>query len=194
MTPEDQAQIFAIGRSCYQNTITLVIDLIAYEIKHLCYLVWRLWNSGDTDFHTAAKILVGDFEVCWRAWVLLPHDRFWQFVLAILMMSNIGLNIADPIFDIFDTNDVVDLLSTAISLLGSLPHNERCVNQEKKSRSKDSTSFCGIWLWALIGGVIITVENAAPGNLTTSLVAEVGSDLFGVALGIIVKIFRDFIR
>ncbi|KAF9053986.1 hypothetical protein BDP27DRAFT_649728 [Rhodocollybia butyracea] len=44
-------------------------------------------------------ILIGDFVICWRAWVLLPHDKFWRFVLSIIMICNIGLNIA-PAFEV----------------------------------------------------------------------------------------------
>lgn len=37
------------------------------------------------------QILVGDFVICWRAWVLLPHDKFWRSVLAVIMTCNIGM-------------------------------------------------------------------------------------------------------
>ncbi|KAF9035103.1 hypothetical protein BDP27DRAFT_827245 [Rhodocollybia butyracea] len=36
------------------------------------------------------QILVGDFVICWRAWVLLPHDKWWRFVLATIVIVNIG--------------------------------------------------------------------------------------------------------
>ncbi|KAF9064479.1 hypothetical protein BDP27DRAFT_1425770 [Rhodocollybia butyracea] len=50
-------------------------------------------------------ILAGDLVICWRAWVLLPHDKFWRFVLAMLMICNIGLNIADLILTLVAGED-----------------------------------------------------------------------------------------
>ncbi|KIK58742.1 hypothetical protein GYMLUDRAFT_245830 [Collybiopsis luxurians FD-317 M1] len=44
---------------------------------------------------SSTMLLIGDTVVVWRAWVLLPEGKFWKILLAVLMMANIGLNIAD---------------------------------------------------------------------------------------------------
>ncbi|KAF9063938.1 hypothetical protein BDP27DRAFT_1367635 [Rhodocollybia butyracea] len=95
--------------------------------------------------------LVGDFVICWRAWVLLPYDKFWRSALVIIMIGNIGINITDAVFDTFAPNTllsgsviVLDWVATAVTMDSSL-HHERSINLEKKSRSKDPTSVCGVW-------------------------------------------------
>ncbi|KAF9061495.1 hypothetical protein BDP27DRAFT_1322304 [Rhodocollybia butyracea] len=60
-------------------------------------------------------ILAGDLVLCWRAWVLLPHDKSWRFVLAIMMICNIGLNIADLISD-----EIAVVKSTSTPVLDSV--------------------------------------------------------------------------
>ncbi|KAF9058707.1 hypothetical protein BDP27DRAFT_1408107 [Rhodocollybia butyracea] len=67
-------------------------------------------------------ILAGDLVVCWRAWVLLPHDRFWRSVLAILMSCNIALNIAYIILNSLGENanvlaGVLEWISNGFSFL-----------------------------------------------------------------------------
>ncbi|KAF9060302.1 hypothetical protein BDP27DRAFT_1370672 [Rhodocollybia butyracea] len=55
------------------------------------------------------QILIGDAVVCWRAWVLLHRNRFWKFTLALLMLSNIVVNIVDASFDVAVVNtDLID--------------------------------------------------------------------------------------
>ncbi|KAF5347034.1 hypothetical protein D9757_014338 [Collybiopsis confluens] len=43
--------------------------------------------------------LVGDVIVVWRAWVLLPTDKFYKFLLLVLMSAGSGINIADIVLD-----------------------------------------------------------------------------------------------
>ncbi|KAF9061297.1 hypothetical protein BDP27DRAFT_1369780 [Rhodocollybia butyracea] len=80
------------------------------------------------DFCGTITVLVGDFVICWRAWVLLLHDKFWRFLLVIIMAGNIGVNIADCVFDTaavnvlgkFSTLDSVSIvLSLAVNMVAT---------------------------------------------------------------------------
>ncbi|KAF9069502.1 hypothetical protein BDP27DRAFT_719772 [Rhodocollybia butyracea] len=44
-------------------------------------------------------LLLGDLIVTWRAWALLPHDKYWRWFLSIMMFVNIAINIIDGIFN-----------------------------------------------------------------------------------------------
>ncbi|KAF5369135.1 hypothetical protein D9757_011082 [Collybiopsis confluens] len=78
-------------------------------------------------FLNATIILVGDFVICWRAWVLLSEDKFWRYFLALAMIINIGINIADPVYDVPNMKselkgvfNVLDWLSVACSSIVNL--------------------------------------------------------------------------
>ncbi|KAF9063645.1 hypothetical protein BDP27DRAFT_1426660 [Rhodocollybia butyracea] len=75
----------------------------------------------------SVMILTGDLLISWRAWVLLPHDTFWRFVLATITIGDIGINIADGIFDIFcmmamldGSPPFLDLVALGFSLVVNL--------------------------------------------------------------------------
>ncbi|KAF9071332.1 hypothetical protein BDP27DRAFT_1361897 [Rhodocollybia butyracea] len=63
------------------------------------------------------ELLAGDLVICWRAWVLLPRDIFWRFVLAVLIICDIGFDIADLVFDTeIVTLPVLDLATVVTPL------------------------------------------------------------------------------
>ncbi|KAF9071352.1 hypothetical protein BDP27DRAFT_1361914 [Rhodocollybia butyracea] len=106
--------------STFENRIpTPIVALTLYIINNLETVLGSV------------TVLAGDLVICWRAWVLLPHDIFWRFVLAIIMICNIGLTIADLVFDIEVGNGifrpVLDSVSVATSLVGPLQNNERSI-------------------------------------------------------------------
>ncbi|KIK51396.1 hypothetical protein GYMLUDRAFT_252092 [Collybiopsis luxurians FD-317 M1] len=68
-------------------------------------------------------ILMGDVIVVWRAWVLLPGNLSGKVLLTVLMLANIGLNIADCVEDYVSVSQVaigivpaLDWISYAASL------------------------------------------------------------------------------
>ncbi|KAF9066220.1 hypothetical protein BDP27DRAFT_1424108 [Rhodocollybia butyracea] len=75
--------------------------------------------SGDIEeFLDKIITLVSDFVICWRAWVLLPQDKLLRFALAIIMMCNIGVTIADFSVDVDSgSSAVLDWLAITLSLL-----------------------------------------------------------------------------
>ncbi|KAF9035098.1 hypothetical protein BDP27DRAFT_1374888 [Rhodocollybia butyracea] len=142
MTPAEQDQIYISGVNCYLNIINLVVDTSIFVQNILGYLA--TFHQVEVDIVksetqalplslaiteviqiclTQIIIVTGDLVICWRAWVLLPHDKFWRFVLSIVTICNIGINIAAPIFDELGVTSspavllVVDWASTAISLV-----------------------------------------------------------------------------
>ncbi|KAF9070246.1 hypothetical protein BDP27DRAFT_1420128 [Rhodocollybia butyracea] len=183
MISAEQEQVLGFGTACYQNVITIIIDLTVYGCALLGMLIaiwllnvhtWRepkaiqllccmiilstftgfiVFQGIGTEIEVISgiveeilspprtiiiagesrpaynselepQLMVGDFVIGWRAWVLLPHDKMWRLALAAVMICNIGLNLADSIFDIFviDTEIsgvfvVLDWLSIAFSLL-----------------------------------------------------------------------------
>ncbi|KAF9061225.1 hypothetical protein BDP27DRAFT_1369862 [Rhodocollybia butyracea] len=138
-------------------------------------------------------ILAGDLVICWRAWVLLPHDKFWRFVLAIFLICNTGLFIADLIFDDFTTigsqvtlTSVLDLVVPAMSFIGPLQNNERSISLEEKSGSKNSTFSRGIW-----GSFPTPPEEGAETNAlvqnTALAVWEASAALYPIAIILIIQ-------
>ncbi|KAE9383120.1 hypothetical protein BT96DRAFT_928974 [Gymnopus androsaceus JB14] len=61
-------------------------------------------------------LLLSDFMVTWRAWVLFQDKKLWRFGLAFFMIANIGINIADCIWA--DVEATVE--NTSITILDSL--------------------------------------------------------------------------
>ncbi|KIK66396.1 hypothetical protein GYMLUDRAFT_239355 [Collybiopsis luxurians FD-317 M1] len=65
------------------------------------------------------SVLLSDFIVVWRAWVLFQQERLCKVALAILMIVNIGAQIAD---DILDDIDMKTLQSVSlVPLSNALP-------------------------------------------------------------------------
>ncbi|KAF9071294.1 hypothetical protein BDP27DRAFT_1322279 [Rhodocollybia butyracea] len=149
-------------------------------------------------------VLAGDLVIYWRAWVLLPHDKFWRFVLAIIMICNIGLNIADLIFDIerpqLLLSTALDLVSVAISLIVNMTATSligwkawahyrtiRKVSVWRKSHvqkillflMESGAVFLAIQLLALIGLVLVVSPLPAVQDLDTiTLVGNIGEQVW----------------
>ncbi|KIK61698.1 hypothetical protein GYMLUDRAFT_42720 [Collybiopsis luxurians FD-317 M1] len=68
----------------------------------------------------AINVLVGDGIVVWRAWGIWTESRMAKLILVILMIGNIGTNIADVIIDIthdaFNRAIVMDYVWSTFSL------------------------------------------------------------------------------
>ncbi|KAF9056755.1 hypothetical protein BDP27DRAFT_1433600 [Rhodocollybia butyracea] len=157
------------------------------------------------EFLNTAMVLVGDFVICWRTWVLLSHDSFCRFALAVLMIGSIGANTADTIFDILNIGAklngsfiVLDWLGIAMSLLVNMSATaltgwkawaHYCTMREasiwRQSRVKkilllfveSGAFFLVIQCFALVGEII---SSSAKVNVTTglSLVAPVAANLW----------------
>ncbi|KAF9058306.1 hypothetical protein BDP27DRAFT_1408410 [Rhodocollybia butyracea] len=159
------------------------------------------------------EILVGDFVICWRAWVLLPHDKWWRFVLATIVIVNIGVNIVAGIFDTFvvdeELNDATIVLDwvgiafsllvnmTATALIGWKAWAHYCTMREASVWSKsrvqkilllfvESGAFFLIpQMLALIGEILPSVESVdINSNLTISLVSAISEDLWVAFAGL----------
>ncbi|KIK57940.1 hypothetical protein GYMLUDRAFT_246594 [Collybiopsis luxurians FD-317 M1] len=70
------------------------------------------------------SVLLSDFIVVWRAWVLFQQERRWQIALMILTIFNIGIQIADCIVDnieiqvsISNSATTLDWISIMVSLV-----------------------------------------------------------------------------
>ncbi|KIK57994.1 hypothetical protein GYMLUDRAFT_246372 [Collybiopsis luxurians FD-317 M1] len=68
--------------------------------------------------------LLSDAVVVWRAWVLFQQERLWKVTLALLMIVNIGINIAGCIWDSIEvtitgssSSSILDWVSVAVSLV-----------------------------------------------------------------------------
>ncbi|KAF9022847.1 hypothetical protein BDP27DRAFT_1082204 [Rhodocollybia butyracea] len=58
------------------------------------------------------NLLLSDGVVVWRASALYHQSKFWRFILAILMIANISLNVADSIWD--NVNENIEFSNSAI--------------------------------------------------------------------------------
>ncbi|KIK50537.1 hypothetical protein GYMLUDRAFT_252892 [Collybiopsis luxurians FD-317 M1] len=72
----------------------------------------------------AVAMMLGDFVVVWRAWVLFQCISLVKAVLATLMIGNIGINIVDCIFDNLGIKlseagyaQILDWLSVLVSMV-----------------------------------------------------------------------------
>ncbi|KAJ3984376.1 hypothetical protein F5890DRAFT_51177 [Lentinula detonsa] len=72
------------------------------------------------------NLLLSDCIVAWRAWILFQHDRLWRCALVVLMVANIGVNIADCIWGDIELkvevagSTTLDWLSSILSLVVNL--------------------------------------------------------------------------
>ncbi|KAF9071953.1 hypothetical protein BDP27DRAFT_1321195 [Rhodocollybia butyracea] len=69
-------------------------------------LIFDIINNIQTSV-SQLMVMVGDLVICWRAWVLVPHDKVWRFGLAIIVICNVGFNIADIILVVLGGNGSV---------------------------------------------------------------------------------------
>ncbi|KAE9397011.1 hypothetical protein BT96DRAFT_90142 [Gymnopus androsaceus JB14] len=69
------------------------------------------------------NLILSDGIVVWRAWILFQNDKICKSVLTVLMFANIGINIADCIWDNVEitievsSSTILDWLSALISLV-----------------------------------------------------------------------------
>ncbi|KAJ3710176.1 hypothetical protein C8R42DRAFT_648902 [Lentinula raphanica] len=65
------------------------------------------------------NILLSDCIVAWRAWILFEQERFWRFALVILIVANIGVNIADCVWSniqsVYEVFDLLEAYNTSIN-------------------------------------------------------------------------------
>ncbi|KIK53005.1 hypothetical protein GYMLUDRAFT_250717 [Collybiopsis luxurians FD-317 M1] len=59
------------------------------------------WQYQD-NWPITVNLLLGDFIVAWRAWKLFQHEKLWKIVLLSLLLANVGINIADCIWNEID--------------------------------------------------------------------------------------------
>ncbi|KAJ4488998.1 hypothetical protein C8J55DRAFT_506762 [Lentinula edodes] len=81
-------------------------------------LVWQYMPS----WAATVNLLLSDCIVVWRAWILFQDEKFWKISLAVLMIANIGVNVADCIWGNIElsveiaSSTTLDWLSSIISL------------------------------------------------------------------------------
>jgi len=166
-------------------------------------------NIGE--FMNVVIILVGDFVICWRAWVLLPYDKFWRSALVIIMIGNIGINITDAVFDTFAPNTllsgsviVLDWVATAVTmvvnmtataLIGWKAWTHHCIMKEasiwRRSRVQKTlllfvesgALLLAIQLFTLIGQIVFSEsgEMSSTSLTTVSMVSQVSIDIWTVS-------------
>ncbi|KAF9046994.1 hypothetical protein BDP27DRAFT_1346282 [Rhodocollybia butyracea] len=158
--------------------------------------------AGDIDiFCTTMIVMVGDFVICWRAWVLLPQDKFWRFGLVIIMVGNIGVNIANIVLGtLVNTStkeSLLDWISIAFSLLSNTVATglvawkawaHYCIMREaliwRKSHVRKTllllvesgALFLAIQLFALTGAILFTAEGTSA-SLTIPAIEQISSTL-----------------
>ncbi|KAF5366656.1 hypothetical protein D9757_012766 [Collybiopsis confluens] len=64
----------------------------ARKVQYLAYMVVAASQPG-------LIYPVGDAIVVWRAWVLLPREKFYKILLSVLMLTSLGISIADIVVD-----------------------------------------------------------------------------------------------
>ncbi|KIK57366.1 hypothetical protein GYMLUDRAFT_247010 [Collybiopsis luxurians FD-317 M1] len=72
----------------------------------------------------AISIILSDLIVVWRAWSLFQQERLWKAALTLLMIIDVGIQIADCILDNIDikvlelaSSVILDWLSLVVSLV-----------------------------------------------------------------------------
>ncbi|KIK61447.1 hypothetical protein GYMLUDRAFT_243623 [Collybiopsis luxurians FD-317 M1] len=96
----------------WPTKITVRIPVAAFDSIEISNLQFTMY-----------QIVIGDFCVVWRAWVLLQDNKIWRWVLIILMVTNILVSIADCIWDVIEAQLVLkafptlDWLSNGISIV-----------------------------------------------------------------------------
>ncbi|KIK60855.1 hypothetical protein GYMLUDRAFT_244013 [Collybiopsis luxurians FD-317 M1] len=111
---QDQV-VFAEVKSEGQRKLQTQAQKADKKLLPLDYmLTWNITTSA----------LLSDFIVVWRAWVLFQQERFWKMGLLLLMIVNIGINIADCILNTIEINmvqsgsiPILDWLSLIVSLI-----------------------------------------------------------------------------
>ncbi|KIK58720.1 hypothetical protein GYMLUDRAFT_245813 [Collybiopsis luxurians FD-317 M1] len=109
---------------CMTMLLVVTVDFIAILIntltvasngKNAILVSMGLLSEVVYDLSSASgniSVVVGDCAVVWRAWVLLPDNRLWKFLLTVIMIVDVGLLIADSIGQIyvFDSPELYRLL------------------------------------------------------------------------------------
>ncbi|KAJ4491000.1 hypothetical protein J3R30DRAFT_3694966 [Lentinula aciculospora] len=108
--------------------------LICLFIIFICF-TWNVFYSGGFNlmdiqytfqympsWAATVNLLLSDCIVVWTAWVMFQYDKLWRLALVVLMIANIGVNIADCIWGDIELNievasfTTLDWLSSIISL------------------------------------------------------------------------------
>ncbi|KAF9056850.1 hypothetical protein BDP27DRAFT_633783 [Rhodocollybia butyracea] len=80
----------------------------------------KIWEFM-SDWPATINNLLSDGIVVWRAWCLSQQDRYWRLTLALLMIANIGVNVADCIWGdlgmALSSPAILDWILSAISLI-----------------------------------------------------------------------------
>ncbi|KAF9064808.1 hypothetical protein BDP27DRAFT_1450582, partial [Rhodocollybia butyracea] len=118
--------LLMLDRYTFMQTLEqgLSAQVQAADTKTVIWQYMPDWPATiNTFFH---ELLLSDGIVVWRAWCLFQQDRYWRLLLLILMIANIGVNVADCIWpDVKLANKLsestaLDWLSAVLSLVVNL--------------------------------------------------------------------------
>ncbi|KAF9071955.1 hypothetical protein BDP27DRAFT_1496511 [Rhodocollybia butyracea] len=148
MTPEERQLVSAFGEEGFVIILNLILILTGYAIvfsigtlfldvdryafmqtleqgvgaqTHVANERIKAWQAT-SHWPALINLLLSDGVVVWRASALYHQSKFWRFILAILMIANISLNVADSIWDNvnenieFSNSAVLDWLSVVFSM------------------------------------------------------------------------------
>ncbi|KIK54733.1 hypothetical protein GYMLUDRAFT_249251 [Collybiopsis luxurians FD-317 M1] len=98
-----------------QGVLEAAVKILDKRLLSTLYMAtWSLTSS----------MLLNDLIVIWRAWILFQRERFWQAALVLLMVVNIGIQIADCILDninvkaqLSGSDIILDWISAFISMV-----------------------------------------------------------------------------
>ncbi|KAF9064675.1 hypothetical protein BDP27DRAFT_1405225 [Rhodocollybia butyracea] len=109
--------LLSLDRYRFMQTLEqgLISQAQAADKKTIIWLYMSNWPATIT-------LLLSDGIVVWRACSLFQQDRFWRLVLVVLMIANIGINVADCIWSDLHPNfqykaTILDWLSLVLSLV-----------------------------------------------------------------------------
>ncbi|KAF9064096.1 hypothetical protein BDP27DRAFT_1367481 [Rhodocollybia butyracea] len=125
MALEEQELIYAAAEELLSTSISLIMILVGYEhgitlqvqASTKKIITWRKM----TDWPSTTNLLLSDGIVVWRAWCLFQQDRLQRLVLVMLMIANIGINVADCIWSDFEfllsKTSILDWISVGFSMM-----------------------------------------------------------------------------
>ncbi|KAF9067505.1 hypothetical protein BDP27DRAFT_909731 [Rhodocollybia butyracea] len=84
------AVFLEVDRSAFIQTLDQGVTAQAL-VANKKFMTWQATSSWPGQIN----LLLSDSIVVWRASALYHQSKFWRFILAILMIANIGINLAD---------------------------------------------------------------------------------------------------
>ncbi|KAE9402974.1 hypothetical protein BT96DRAFT_917771 [Gymnopus androsaceus JB14] len=123
---------------CYVWNLVEQILILIVDIKTTFIISGSLDTVLDTYFARVGKtdivgsvpfninLVVGDAIVAWRAWAIWSESRIAKLLLAVLLIGNIGTNIADIVLDVIESDNTtfttipMDEISSSFSLAVNL--------------------------------------------------------------------------